>query len=112
MYGLCKNCNLLFSCQQPRKWSCGFCETDFEPKPKPQAKTTAPTAPKKHMQWVQTSSTKWEAVGEEGSFYIERSHGLFWGRYSSEINGKSFKMKPKKKLREAKEQCEENFYWE
>ena len=111
MYGLCKNCSKLFNCPLSRKWSCGFCETDFEPKPKPQAKS-APATPTKHMQWVQTSSTKWEAVGEDGAFYIERSRGLFWGRYSSEKNGKSFKMKPKKKLSEAKEQCEDNFYWE
>ena len=112
MYGQCKNCSKLFSCQQSRKWSCGFCETNFEPKPKPQAKSTAPTAPTKHMQWVQKKSTQWEAVGADGAFYIERSRGLFWGRYSSEKNGKSFKMKPTKKLSEAKALCEENFYWE
>lgn len=112
MYGLCKKCSKLFSCQQPRKWSCGFCETDFEPNSITQTKRTASAATKKPMKWEQVSSTKWEAFGEDGAFYIERSRGLFWGRYSSAKNGKSFKMKPTKKLSEAKELCEENFYWE
>lgn len=110
MYGQCKNCSKLFSCRKPHKWGCGFCETDFEPKEKPQTKHTAPFSPIEHMKWVQTSSTKWEAVGTDGTFYIERSRGLFWGRYASKE--KTFKNKPTKTLKEAKAFCEYNYYWE
>ncbi len=83
----------------------GYCETDFEPKEKPQLQSNA-----KGMEWVQVSSTKWEAIGKDGTFFIERSGGVFWARYYSEL--KAFKLPGTKKLREAKQLCEENHYWE
>lgn len=110
MYGQCKNCENLFNCLKPQKWGCGFCETNFQPKARTQAKPTETAATAKSMRWVQKSATQWEAVGKDGTFYIERSRGLFWGRYVSK--SKTFKLKPKKKLSEAKAFCEDNFYWE
>ncbi len=110
MYGQCKDCSKLFSCRRSMHYGAKSCDTDFEPKPKPQLKQTAQIDPAKQMKWVQITSTKWEAVGAEGAFYIERSCGLFWSRYVSKA--KTFKNHPKKTLKEAKEFCEENAYWE
>ncbi len=107
MQGACRDCRKCGTCFKPSGFKFGYCNSDFEPKEK-QIKNDKPYK----MKWEQVSSSEWQAIGEDGAFYIERSRGLFWGRYSSAKNGKCFKMKPTKKLSEAKAFCEENFYWE
>lgn len=104
MYGKCKNCAKQLSCHKPTGYNFGFCETDFEPKERPQDRTT------NGMQWKQLSSTIWEAEGKYGKFRIERSRGLFWSCYSSEDCLQKFR--PKQKLSEAKDFCERNENWE
>ena len=80
----------------------GFCETSFEPKEKDQPRTG--------MQWVQLSSTEWEARGKYGVFNVKRAGGKFWPRYAS--SDTAFKMPPTDKLSSAKEMCERNANWE
>ena len=105
MYGKCKDCAKLFSCHKSVGYKFGFCETDFEPKEKPQA-----TSAGGGMKWKQLSSTVWEADGKYGKFRIERSRGLFWPRYSSDDTLQKFR--PKQKLSKAKDFCERNENWE
>lgn len=62
------------------------------------------------MKWNKTSNRVWRAVGSDGSFVITQSGKRFWSQYISDA--KSFKMPPKAKLSEAKEMCEESYYWE
>lgn len=104
MYGKCKDCAKLLRCHKPTGYRFGFCETDFEPKVKPEPASTT------GMSWKQLSSTEWEAKGKFGIFRIERSGGKFWSRYASEDT--SFKMPPKTKLSVAKTMCEGNENWE
>lgn len=104
MYGKCKNCAKQLSCHKPMGYRFGFCETDFEPKTKPEPERTL------GMSWKQITSSLWEAKGRYGIFRIEHSGGRFWPRYASEDT--SFKMPPKTKLSEAKMMCEDNENWE
>lgn len=105
MYGRCSNCVKNLSCFKPSGMRFGFCETDFEPKEKPQEASDGGG-----MKWKQLSSTVWEAEGKYGKFRIERSRGLFWVLYASD--GPIQKFRPKKKLSEAKDFCERNENWE
>lgn len=107
MYGRCSNCVKNLSCFKPSGMRFGFCETDFEPKEKPQIKQLG----LKGMQWSQLSSSEWEAKGKDSMFRIKRFKGQFWSRYDSEIY-EPFNLPPKSKLSEAKEMCENNEYWE
>lgn len=62
------------------------------------------------MEWVALKSTQWEAKGKDGVFVIERRGGKFWSYYSSADT--HIKLRPKDKLEEAKEMCENSEYWE
>ena len=105
MYGKCKDCAKQMSCWKPVGVRFGFCETDFEPKVKPQVPSSG-----SGMKWKQLSSSVWEAEGKYGKFRIERSRGLFWALYASEDTLQKFR--PKQKLSEAKDFCERNENWE
>ena len=105
MYGKCKDCAKLMSCNNTRSFKFGFCETDFEPREKPQLQSNA-----KGMTWVQLSSSAWEAVGSDGKFRIERSKGKFWPKYASRDT--AFNLPPRSSLSEAKELCQDNLHWE
>ena len=105
MYGKCENCAKQMNCWKPVGVQFGFCETDFEPKEKPQEASTS-----SGMRWEQLSSTVWEAVGKYGKFRIERSRGLFWALYASDDTLQKFRPKPR--LSEAKDFCERNENWE
>ncbi len=105
MYGKCKNCAKQMSCHKPTGYNFGFCETDFEPKERPQEQSA-----QVGMTWKQLSSTVWEAEGKYGKFRIERSRGLFWAVYASEDFLQKYR--PKQKLSEAKDFCERSTYWE
>ena len=103
MYYSCKNCVKEQNCFKPMRFRFGFCETDFEQKPKVQEQSEG-------MTWKQLSGTEWEAKGKYGVFKIERACGKFWARYAS--SDTAFKMPPKDKLSEAKDMCERNANWE
>lgn len=64
------------------------------------------------MVWQKIANRLWKAQGEHGTFIIEQSGKMFWGRYASNNGLKTFKMRPALKLREAKAACEDNHYWE
>lgn len=64
------------------------------------------------MEWKKIANRQWLADGHKGYFFIEQSSNLFWSRYKSITATITFKMPPKKKLREAKTMCELNSYWE
>lgn len=88
MYGKCKDCAKQLSCYKPMGYRFGFCETDFEPKAKPEPERAA------GMSWMQLSSSVWEAKGKFGTFRIERSGGKFWARYSSEDTSFKCRQRP------------------
>lgn len=62
------------------------------------------------MKWERVSDKLCKAVGEEGTFFIERGRGFYWARYISQR--RVFRLPPKKKVSEAKAMCEGNAYWE
>lgn len=64
------------------------------------------------MKWKKIKETKQEAEGKNGCFEVQRSCGLWWGRYYSYDGFKAFKCPPRQKLSEAKALCENNVYWE
>lgn len=100
----CKNCKKNGNCFNPMRFKFGFCETLFEPIEEP------PKSVLKGMAWKQIASNEWVAEGEMGKFRIERGNGKFWARYMSDDF--AFNLRPKKTLTEAKQQCENNEYWE
>ena len=105
MYGKCKDCAKVLSCHKPTGYNFGFCETDFEPKEKPQEASAG-----SGMMWKQLSSTVCEAVGKYGKFRIERSCGRYWVYYASEEGTHCYG--PRDKLSYAKDFCERNENWE
>lgn len=62
--------------------------------------------------WEKIDNREWRAKGEKGTWYIQQSGKLFWGRYLSNNGLKEFTMRPTSKLSEAKAACEYNYYWE
>lgn len=64
------------------------------------------------MIWKKLSNKEWRAVGERGTFFIERSCGLYWARYILKSGFTAFRMPPKRRVSEAKAMCEENAHWE
>jgi hypothetical protein len=64
------------------------------------------------MKWEKVGKRRWEAIGNVGRFIIEQSGKLFWARYINNIGTRTFKLKPTQKLKEAKELCQDNYYWE
>jgi len=66
------------------------------------------------MKWVKKTSTNQIASGKMGSFCIHKSRDLWWANYipADGSGRKTFKMPPRDTLREIKELCEDNVYWE
>lgn len=64
------------------------------------------------MQWEKIANREWIAKGEHGTWYITQCSKTFWGRHVSNSGLKAFKMRPARKLSEAKAACESNYYWE
>lgn len=62
--------------------------------------------------WEKIANREWRAEGEKGTWFIQQSGRMFWGRYVSNNGLKAFKMRPTSKLSEAKAACEGNYYWE
>lgn len=60
------------------------------------------------MKW-EKSGKKQVAQGKNGKFVIESSRGQYVATY---IGATRFTMPRKRSIRELKEMCEENFYWE
>lgn len=50
------------------------------------------------------------ATGEKGCFYIKKSRGWFWAEYVGKC--RAFKFPPCQFIKEAKELCRGNAYWE
>ena len=61
------------------------------------------------MEWEQ-KGTQWVAAGEDGTFIISRSKGLYWARYESSYT--VFRLPPNKSIKQVKKICQDNFYWE
>lgn len=64
------------------------------------------------MKFKKIKSTLHQARGDRGIFQITKSCGRWWGRYYGLKNDKNFRMPPMIKLKDAKQICEENEYWE
>lgn len=65
------------------------------------------------MKWEKTSSTSWEARGQNGTFYLKANCGGWRGEYiPTNPYGKRFYLRWTKSIRELKNWCEENHYWE
>lgn len=64
------------------------------------------------MKWEKIANREWRAEGERGTWYITQCGKTFWGKYVANNGSKTFKMRPKPKLSEAKAACENNYYWE
>lgn len=62
------------------------------------------------MKWEKISNRVWIAKGRLGTWTITQCGKLFWGKYESCT--KTFKMRPTLKLSEAKNNCQDNYYWE
>lgn len=62
------------------------------------------------MEWKQAGKRSWIAGGNKGQFVIEQCGGVFWARYAA--TAMLVKFSPKKKLKDAKAQCEHSEYWE
>lgn len=64
------------------------------------------------MKWKKKANDWWVAQGEYVKFSIYRENG-FWKGYYESTDGKKFIRLPwKKSVRELKELCENNCYWE
>ena len=61
------------------------------------------------MQWIKNKST-YTAQGELGKFVVQKSRNVYFAKYISA--DKSFNLPPSQSLKEIKETCESNFYWE
>lgn len=62
--------------------------------------------------WEKVANREWRADGEKGTWFITQCGTVFWGRYVSNNGFKAFKMRPTRKLSEAKAARENNYYWE
>ncbi len=105
MYGQCKNCSKLMSCRKPMAYK-GYCETDFEPKEKPQLQSNA-----KGMEWAKNADGEWQAKGEYGEFLLWKEGRRWTGRYAASKSSKFFRM-PFGSLKKMKSMCENNYNWE
>lgn len=61
------------------------------------------------MKWEKEKSTQ-VARGNNGTFYITKRRGIYWGEYVSKtIN---FKFPPKRSIKDLKTLIQNNYYWE
>lgn len=67
------------------------------------------------MNWKKVNSTTYLAEGEHGHFEIKLScshrRRTFWAKYIG-YTGKRFCLPPFASLKDAKEACEDSWYWE
>lgn len=61
------------------------------------------------MTWVKLGK-EWVAQGEYGKFIINKSRGLYYAKYESDVI--NFNFPPSKFIKKLKEMCQDNFYWE
>lgn len=64
------------------------------------------------MKWAKIENRLWQAEGEDGTFTINQTGKMFWSRYSSRNGIRTIRMPPKTSIKEAKEMCENNYFWE
>ncbi len=64
------------------------------------------------MEWVQVAYCDWEAKGSEGDFRVWKDGRVWKGRYRAADKKRLFFLPPKKSVKEMKELCEDNYYWE
>ncbi len=61
------------------------------------------------MKWEKVNN-KQVAQGKFGKFVIERGSGFYWAKYYSP--GKNFTLPQHRSIKELKEKCQSNHYWE
>ncbi len=62
------------------------------------------------MKWEKTTSIRQRAKGLNGTFYLEKSNGYWYGSYrSKEV---AFNLPRNAFIKDLKKMCEENYYWE
>ncbi len=64
------------------------------------------------MKWKQIAFCKWQAKGNEGDFLVWKDGRVWKARYRSEDKQYTFFLPIKRSLREIKNLCEDNYYWE
>ena len=64
------------------------------------------------MKFEKIKSTLYKAQGKNGTFTIKKSSNLWWASYINNNTFKTFRFPPRKSLKDSKEMCMENDYWE